>query len=423
MKTQRREISVKHNPGIAKIQEWNEEKQKWIDSGKYRATRRVSLGGMKSRESGFFNNIEDAKRYRLGKLEKAETGAHHKSSPVVADERMRFSQLVSEWRDFHFEKVDRATKQTYERKLPPLEILNDVAVDDIDARCIDKLVKYWKSDAVPKGAQRHSFEKELDALKVILNYYRKRYDPRFAIQIYREHVIASRVKTVARQGVKSLKQSDLRKFFSALKGQKNEMYFPLALTQFGLSLRIGEVCALKWEDFDFEEMTVRIRRTIVWDHDSHAPRFKDCPKNGKERMLAIPQILATELLKLKKQVGEGKLVFHQNGEPFIRMSVGVAYNRALDESGITYVRGTHLLRKTSATQANMMTGDYFAVSQNLGHSSVEETKRYVEEVDEGKRKVARALNDVALAVLLEEPAHDPQRPAPGGPRKLTLVKS
>ena len=93
---------------------------------------------------------------------------------------------------------------------------------------------------------------------------------------------------------------------------------------------------------------------------TYAPRFKDCPKNGKERMLAIPQVLATELLKMKELVGEGKLVFHQNGKPFIRKSVGVAYNRALDECGITYVRGTHLLRKTSATHANMMTGDYFA---------------------------------------------------------------
>ena len=66
------------------------------------------------------------------------------------------------------------------------------------------------------------------------------------------------------------------------------------------------------------------------------------------------------------------------------------------------------MRKTSATQANTVTGDFHAVSLNLGHSSVEETKRYVEEVSDGKRKVARALNDVAVLVLKDR--HDPLRP-------------
>lgn len=47
-----------------------------------------------------------------------------------------------------------------------------------------------------------------------------------------------------------------------------------------------------------------------------------------------------------------------------------------------------------------MTGDFYAVSKNLGHSSLEETQRYVEEVDEGKWKVARALDEVARAALM-----------------------
>jgi integrase len=173
-----------------------------------------------------------------------------------------------------------------------------------------------------------------------------------------------------------LKQSDLGKFFAALKKQKNQMYFPMALAQFCLSLRIGEVCALMWKDFDFEAMTVRIERTIVWDHNTHEPRTKDCPKNGKDRALALPEVLAKAILALKADRSFGvEFIFHNDGEVFIRKSVANAYNRALDMCGISYVRGTHLVRKTSATQANTATGDFHAVSLNLGHSSVEETKR------------------------------------------------
>lgn len=401
MSAKRREVSVKNNPGISKIQEWNEKTSKWTDAGKYRAARRVKLGSVTKRESGIFESFEDAKDFRLGKISKVETGERHLNAPSVKDERMRFSELLKEWKDFHFEKVDLATKQTYERKLPALEtFLMNVAVDDIDTAMIDKMVKFWKSDEFPKGKCRQSFEKELDALKVILNFYRKRRDPRFPIQIYREHYIASRVKTVIQQAVRSLKQLDLGKFFRALKAQKNPVYFPIALAQFALSLRIGEVCGLYWEDFDFEAMTVRIQRAIVWDHNTHEPRIKNCPKNGKERVLALPEVLRDELLKWRSNRRlDVKLVFHNDGQPLIRKSIGNAYNRALNLCGITYVKGTHLLRKTSATQANAITGDFFAVSQNLGHSSVEETKRYVDEVGDGKRKVARALNDVARSVL------------------------
>ncbi|RYZ93293.1 MAG: hypothetical protein EOP06_01455 [Proteobacteria bacterium] len=79
------------------------------------------------------------------------------------------------------------------------------------------------------------------------------------------------------------------------------------------------------------------------------------------------------------------------------------------------------MRKTSATQGNTITGDFHAVSLNLGHSSVEETKRYVEEVGDGKRKVANALNDVAMKVLSSTP--DPLRPADLSTRKFKLVRS
>ena len=409
--TKRREITIKKNPGITKLQEWNERTKKWIDLGKIRSVRRVSVGGMSKRESGVFDNIEDAKLFRLGKLQKFETPSAHRNAPVVEDARMRFSQLLNKWKDFHYLKVDFATRQTYERKLPAIEkFLLNVAVDEIDASMIDQMIKHWKSDKYPKGKCRQSFEKELDALKVILNFHRKRHDPRFAVQIYAEHYAASKVRTVAKHSVRSLKQLDLGNFFVALKAQKNPMYFVMALSQFCLSLRIGEVCALRWEDFDFLAMTVRIERTIVWDHDTHVPRVKDCPKNGKDRVLALPQILADSLRELRRTEEKTKttLVFHKLGEPLIRKSVANAYNRSLDSCGITHVRGTHLMRKTSATQANTVTGDFHAVSLNLGHSSVDETKRYVEEVNDGKRKVAKALNDVATLVL--KGRHDPLRP-------------
>ena len=110
MKNKRREVTVKHNPGISKLQEWNTKAAKWVDQQKFRSTRRIVVDGVPRRESGVFDNIEDAKQFRLGKRKKAETGTHHKSSPVIDDSRMRFSTLLAEWKDFHYLTVDFSTK-------------------------------------------------------------------------------------------------------------------------------------------------------------------------------------------------------------------------------------------------------------------------------------------------------------------------
>ena len=55
---------------------------------------------------------------------------------------------------------------------------------------------------------------------------------------------------------------------------------------------------------------------------------------------------------------------------------------------------THWVRKTSATLANQITGDFYAVSRLMDHSSPNITLRYVTPTNLEKRKVADALNSV-----------------------------
>ncbi len=395
--TKRKEEALKKYPGISKILEWNSKLSRWQDSGKFRAMRRTDGDdGFSKKESGFFDSFEQAKDFRLGKIEKHETGNHHKN---VMQDKLRFSALVKEWKDFHYLTIDFTTQQTYDKKLPALEFLSSFAVDEISPSVIDQMIRHWHAHYPLKRA-RFSFDKELDTLKVVLNYYRRRLNPMFPVPVFKEHYQAAQVVKRATCQVRSLRTNDLGKFFRALKGQKNPIYFSIALTQFGLGLRIGEACGLHWKAIDFENGIATIEHTIVWDQENWEAKIKHRPKNGRIRFLVVPEVLLKEFASLKAQSRpEHQLIFHQAGEPLIRKTVGNAYNRALKACGIDYVSGTHLMRKTSATQANRVTGDFHAVSKSLGHASLEETQKYVEEVDDGKRKVAKALDQVACAFL------------------------
>jgi len=62
----RREIKIRNQPGIYKIQFFNPATKGWTESGKYRACRRIQSPDGTKKEQRIFNNYEDAVRFRNG---------------------------------------------------------------------------------------------------------------------------------------------------------------------------------------------------------------------------------------------------------------------------------------------------------------------------------------------------------------------
>lgn len=433
MKTKRKEVPVRNNPGIYKELRFEEASQKWKETGKFRAIRRAKEESGSKKEQAVFDNIEDAKSFRMGHLEKGSNGPQvHKLNSK--DPSLTFGNLVQEWKSFHYLGIDPGTRQTYDKRLRHLDFLNRYAVERIDATVIDDLVKSWVNGI--KDQHRKKFDMELKILRVILNFFRQRKKPDYVIPILDGHYSASDITKAPDKPVDALSQEELGSFFEQLRASKNPQYYHLALVQFSLGLRIGETCGLSWNALDLENRTARIETTVIWDQVTWKPSLA-APKSGKVRVLVLPELVAQELERLKLNRTQGvELVFHKNGQPLNRKTIGCAYNRALQRAGITHTTGTHILRKTSATQANEITGDFDAVSKQLGHSSASITRRYVKHTDLQKQRVANALNGV-LGVAMQgtqvpaekldlESRHTapvPQCPAPGERPKLTLIKS
>lgn len=305
--------------------------------------------------------------------------------------------------------LEQSSRQTYDKLLPHLNLLKTYHVGEMTPATIDDLVKEWVRIAT-NSQKRQTFAKELDLLKTILNFYKSRHNPTFVSPVLESHYAAADLAKRAEAPVASLTQQDLGRFLEALRMGRTPKYYPLALAQFCMGLRIGEACGLMWSHINLEDKTARIEWTIIWDQWTWKASPKPRPKNGKVRILVIPDLFVAELQKMKLLRDPNvDLVFHKNGEPLNRKTVGCGYNRALKRLGIHYVSGTHMLRKTSATQANDATGDFYAVSRLLDHSSPEQTLKYVSQTTTQKRKVADALNEV-LKEALGEKSLPPQGP-------------
>ena len=92
----------------------------------------------------------------------------------------------------------------------------------------------------------------------------------------------------------------------------------------------------------------------------------------------------------------GGCVMGDDAAASVTNHIGQVYNRVLRQLGIHGASGTHFLRRTFATVANELTGDFYAVSKILDHSSTDVTQRYVRPMASQARRVAEAVNGALM---------------------------
>ncbi len=156
-------------------------------------------------------------------------------------------------------------------------------------------------------------------------------------------------------------------------------------------LRIGEVCALRWEDIDFKEKILKVRHTVARVASTNKSTKKtqlilDTPKTkSSNRDIPIPSILMPLLKTLYEDSSSSYVV--SSCENFISpRTYEYRYHRLLKTCGIVDTN-YHALRHTFATRCIESGVDVKSLSEMLGHSNVSITlNTYVHSSMELKRK-------------------------------------
>lgn len=138
-------------------------------------------------------------------------------------------------------------------------------------------------------------------------------------------------------------------------------------------IRIGELCALKWEDVDFKKNCLTINKTIQRVY------IKDKNKNISKVIITTPKTknanreipINKEFLEILKKVKSDKQHYILTGnEKYIEPRTYRKYfNKVLDELKIKHFN-FHSLRHTFATNCISLGVDYKTVSELLGHANV-----------------------------------------------------
>ena len=147
-------------------------------------------------------------------------------------------------------------------------------------------------------------------------------------------------------------------------------------------LRIGEVCALQWEDISFSDHTLYVHQTAqrVQNNSIQGKKTRvaiTSPKSvSGKRIIPMPQNLETVLMNMNST--KSGFVLSKDGIHLMEPRVlQYHFKKVLKKLGIEEVN-FHILRHTFATSCIELGFDVKSLSEILGHSSVSITmNKYV----------------------------------------------
>ena len=142
-------------------------------------------------------------------------------------------------------------------------------------------------------------------------------------------------------------------------------------------LRIGEICAMRWEDISLSEGTVCVRRTVqrikndAPDESGRTRLYFGEPKSrSSRRTLPLPSFL---IALLSRHEQDGQCYILTGSERVMEpRTLQYRFKRILHFAGVQYVN-FHALRHTFATRAISCGVDIKTLSKLLGHSNVQTT--------------------------------------------------
>lgn len=300
-----------------------------------------------------------------------------------------FKDCVNLYYKNHVSKLKISTQQGLKHKsiyfyTSPLASLkmSDICAKEIDSWLIWLIWLIWlKEHNTVHNKGRKSFHRELNILHAILNWYHHYVDESFSVPIVKRHKVLCEYKAHKPKQVDYFaRPEELHRWISYLKLKKKDpVYWRLAQFMVLTGVRVGEACALLWNDYDLKKQTVNITKTLAWDYATKEPYVHSTPKTTSSvRKVYLSKVLIQMLeeIKQKNPIAGSVPIFYTHKKKLLKYNmIQCHFNSAFKACQLPW-RSTHICRHSYATMALMATKNLSIVQACLGHSSQKTTERY-----------------------------------------------
>ena len=164
-----------------------------------------------------------------------------------------------------------------------------------------------------------------------------------------------------------LNEEQLERFMKEIK--KDPLWYDFFYTELTTGLRRGEICGLRWEDFDGTAGVLSVRRTIRREKGDGFTTGETKTGTGKRKIILPPS--TSEILEKRRKKSRSDWIFPDPLKPELPISPAAAYSqlkRLLEQAGLPSIR-FHDLRHTFCTHALASGVDAKTLSGILGHTN------------------------------------------------------
>ena len=297
-----------------------------------------------------------------------------------------FEEIVVLWQADKKQYVKRSTYSAYSLLVTNHLIPAFAGVDDVT----EEMVQNFVFTKLEQGLGQKSVKDILIVLKMILKFAEKQ-----GFIQHREIDVKFQTER-ERQDIEVLSKSHQKAIMSYVQNHFTFMNLGIYICLCA-GLRIGEVCALVWDDVDVEAGVINVSKTIqriyvVEGAEKHTEVIIDTPKS-KNSIREIP--IAKDLLKMikpfKKVVNGGFYVLPNSPRPTEPRTYRNYYKRLMKQLDMPKLK-FHGLRHSFATRCIESKCDYKTVSVLLGHSNISTTLNlYVHPNMEQKKKCVEQM--------------------------------
>ena len=300
-------------------------------------------------------------------------------------EKMTFRRLADEWLLFKKYKIKESSYLAYKY------VVEQKFVKEFGRKTLVELTHYNFNRYIEKLLRRLSsktVKNMISILKEILRYAEVKYDLNFKLSL-----IASPSIKKFDIGVFGDKERTKLERFSMFK-TKDLRHLGILISLYS-GLRIGEVCALRWRDIDFETKTICVTHTLqrVYDAKNKTKIIYTDPKTESSiRKIPMAKPLHRILRELSVDYSPNAFVLTGKPRQWVEpMMLRYLYKIVLKKLKIKY-RKFHCLRHTFATRCIKVGMDVKSLSEVLGHANVSVTLNiYVHSSNNTKRKFINRL--------------------------------
>jgi len=336
--------------------------------------------GEKVLKSFYGHSYEEVKQKRfafisLSKKTSAQTGADDVQQEQQILQNVLFRTVAEEW----LETVKNGQKaSTYEKYSmvyhSHLEgALGTTAIGSITDSFVKEKIFEPLSDCKQSDSKLSDKSDSLQkSIYCVLNRILKYASCQYSIML---PGIQKPASGIFKKTVKVFTKKEQARLLSALYHQMDLFKMAVLLCLF-TGLRLGELCALKWSDIDYENKTLSVKRTVqrlyVEGRDTKTALVETEPKSHRSRR-EIP--LQDTVIKLLLGFQNNKEYIFGGDKPLDPRTMQNHYKKILEEAEVAY-KNFHALRHTYATNCIEGGTDVKSLSEMLGHSSVQITMNY-----------------------------------------------